>query len=163
MTRVLGSLACAAAIAVAAPASAAEPGPGPQWATVNVCDSAGQPNVMGVRASLPGDGTSAQMFVRFTAQWHDNAQKAWLPVGGAATSPWLSAGSARYVARQAGWNFAFDAPPEGGQYLLRAVAELQWRNGATVTRSASLVTSSGMAAVMEGDPAGTSLASCTLR
>jgi hypothetical protein len=118
---------------------------------------------MGVRASLPGDGSDAQMFVRFTAQWHDNAQKAWLPVGGAATSPWLPAGSARYVSRQAGWNFAFVAPPPGGAFLLRAVAELQWRSGATVLRSASLVTSGGMAGVMEGDPASTSLASCTLR
>jgi hypothetical protein len=163
VTRALVPLACAAALAVAAPASAAELGPGAQWATVNVCDSASQPNVMGVRASLPGDGSNAQMLVRFTAQWHDNAQKAWLPVGGAATTPWLAAGSARYVSRQAGWNFAFDPPPAGGQYLLRAVAELQWRVGATVVRSTSLVTSSGMAAVMEGDPAGTSLASCTLR
>jgi hypothetical protein len=118
---------------------------------------------MGVRASLPGDGSDAQMFVRFTAQWHDDARKAWLPVGGAATSPWLAAGPARYVSRQAGWNFAFDPPSDGGVFLLRAVAELQWRSGATVLRSTSLVTSAGMAAVMEGDPAGTSLATCTLR
>jgi hypothetical protein len=150
-------------LVAATPASAAELGPGPQWATVNACDSAGQPNVMGVRASLPGDGSNAEMFVRFTAQWHDNAQKAWLPVRGAATSPWLPAGSARYLARQAGWNFAFDPPASGGVFLLRAVAELQWRLGGTVVRSASLVTASSMAAVMEGDPAGTSLASCTIR
>lgn len=163
MTRGLALFVCAVALAAAAPASAAELGPGPQWATINVCDSAGQPNVLGVRASLPGDGSSAQMFVRFTAQWHDNLRKAWLPVGGAATSPWLKAGSARYVSRQAGWNFGFEAPAGGGVYLLRAVAELQWRNGGTVLRSTSLVTSAGMAAVMQGDPAGTSLATCTLR
>jgi hypothetical protein len=152
-----------AVLAVAAPAGAAGPGPGPQWATVNVCDSAGQPNAMGVRASLPGDGSHGQMSVRFTAQWFDNSQQAWLPVEGAATSPWLNAGSARSRARQAGWTFDFNAPAPGGSYLLRAVAELQWRSGATVVRSTSLVTSAGMAAVMAGDPAGTSLASCTIR
>jgi hypothetical protein len=163
VARALVSLVSVAVLAAAAPASAAESGPGPQWATVNVCDPAGQPDVMGVRASLPGDGSDARMFVRFTAQWHDNAQKAWLPVAGAATSPWLPAGSARSRSRQAGWNFEFESPPAGGVFLLRAVAELQWRKGATVVRSASLVTSAGMADVMEGDPAGTSLASCTMR
>jgi hypothetical protein len=152
-----------AVLAAAAPAKATAVGPGPQWATVNVCDSAGQPNVMGARASLPGDGTGAQMFVRFTAQWFDNSQEAWLPVGGAATSPWLPAGSARSRSRQAGWNFSFEPPPPGRSFLLRALAELQWRNGAAVARTTSLVTSSGMAVVMQGDPAGTSLASCTIR
>jgi hypothetical protein len=161
VARALFSLVCVAALAAAAPASAASPGP--QWATVNVCDSAGQPNVMGARASLPGDGSSAQMFVRFTAQWFDNSQQAWLPVGGAASSPWLSAGSARSRSRQAGWNFSFEAPPPGRVFLLRALAELQWRKGATVVRSTSLVTSAGLAAVMQGDPVGTSLASCTIR
>jgi hypothetical protein len=150
------------ALLAAPPAQGAELGPGPQWATVNVCDSAGQPNVMGVRASMPGDGSAAQMFARFTAQWHDNSRKAWLPVSGAATSPWLPAGSARYVARQVGWNFAFDPPPAGGVFLLRATAELQWRVGSAVVRSASLVTTGGMPAVMGGDPVGTSLASCTI-
>jgi hypothetical protein len=163
VARALVSLIAFAVLVAAAPASAAQLGRGPQWVTVNVCDSAGQPDVMGVRASLPGDGSGAQMFVRFTAQWHDNAQKAWLPVAGAATSPWLRAGSARHLSRQAGWNFAFQPPPSGGAFLLRAVAALQWRLGATVVRSASLVTASGMAGVMVGDPAGTSRASCLIR
>ena len=163
MARALVWLICVAALAAAAPAGASQRGPGPQWATVNVCDSAGQPDVMGVRASLPGDGSDAKMFVRFTAQWHDDAQGAWLPVSGAATSPWLHAGSARSRSRQAGWSFSFEPPPEGRTFLLRGIAELQWRKGATVVRSMSLVTSAGVAGVMAGDPAGTSLASCTLR
>jgi hypothetical protein len=163
VTRIFISLIAFALLLGAAPAQAAELGPGPRWATVNVCDSAGQPDVMGVRASLPGDGSEARMFVRFTAQWRDNSQQAWLSVAGEATSPWLPAGSARYRSGQAGWNFAFQPPPPGGVFLLRAVAELQWRRGATVVRSASLVTASGMAAVMAGDPPGTSRASCEIR
>ena len=163
MARALLPFILVAALATAAPASAAAAAPGPQWATVNVCDSAGQPKAMGVRASLPGDGSAAQMFVRFTAQWFDNSKQAWLPVQGAATSPWLDAGPARSRSRQAGWTFDFDAPAPGVSYLLRGLADLQWRSGATVVRSTSLVTSAGMAAVMAGDPAGTSLASCTIR
>jgi hypothetical protein len=162
VARALVWLIAAATLVAAAPASAAELGPGPMWATVNVCDSAAQPNVMGVRASLPGDGSDAEMSVRFTAQWFDNSKQAWLPVSGSATSPWLPAGSARYVSRQAGWNFSFDAPSPGHLFLLRALAELQWSRGGTVVRSSSLVTSAGMAAVMEGDPVGTSRASCQL-
>jgi hypothetical protein len=162
VTRVLLSLIALTLPVFAAPARAAELGPGPQWATVNVCDPAGRPGVMGVRASLPGDGSRAGMFVRFRAQWHDSSKKAWLPVAGAGSSPWLAAGPARQLARQAGWNFSFEPPPPGGAFRLRAVAELQWRLGGTVLRSASLVTQSGMTAVMEGDPAGTSRATCLI-
>jgi hypothetical protein len=48
-----------------------------------------------------------------------------VPLSGAATSPWQSAGSAEYTWGQAGWTFNITVPP-GNQYQLRTVAELQW-------------------------------------
>ena len=111
---------------------------GPMWATVNACT----PTEAGMRASLPGDGSDAQMEVRFTAQYYSHAQGAWLPVAGAATSPWLSAGSAEYEWGQAGWTFTFTRPAQGTNFLIRGLAEMRWTQGGRVVRSATRVTSS---------------------
>jgi hypothetical protein len=104
---------------------------GSSWARVNVC-SAGH---LGARAHLAGDGSQSQMSVRFTAQWLSS--KGWVPVGGAATSPWQAAGSAEYTWGQAGWTFNLNVPA-GHRYQFRAVAELRW-SGAT-SKSATYTT-----------------------
>jgi neutral trehalase len=89
------------------------------WAQANVCNA----TQLGARAQLAGDGTSSDLSVRFTAQWL--SPNGWAPLGGAATSPWQSAGTAEYTWSQAGWTFSISVPP-GHQYQLRAVAELRW-------------------------------------
>jgi hypothetical protein len=89
------------------------------WAQVNICS----PTQLGARAQLAGDGSDSQMSVRFTAQWLSPG--GWVPVSGAATSPWQPAGSAELTWGQAGWTYAITVPP-GQTYELRAVAELQW-------------------------------------
>jgi hypothetical protein len=89
------------------------------WAQANVCNA----TQFGARAQLAGDGSKSDLSVRFTAQWL--SPDGWVPLGGAATSPWQSAGSAEYTWSQAGWTFSISVPP-GHQYQLRAVAELRW-------------------------------------
>ena len=89
------------------------------WAQVNICS----PTQLGARAQLAGDGSQSQMSVRFTAQWLSPG--GWVPMAGAATSPWQSAGSAEYTWGQAGWTYNISVPP-GNSYQLRAVAELRW-------------------------------------
>lgn len=89
------------------------------WAQANICNAA----QLGARAQLAGDGSKSDLSVRFTAQWL--SPDGWASLGGAATSPWQSAGSAEYTWGQAGWTFSVSVPP-GHQYQLRAVAELRW-------------------------------------
>jgi hypothetical protein len=110
------------------------------WAQVNVCS----PSQLGARAQLAGDGSKAQMSVSFTAQWLSSA--GWVPLGGAASSPSLPAGSAEYTWGQAGWTFDISVPP-GFAYQLRAVANLSWSNGGSQT----IVT--GTCSVGSGPPA----------
>jgi hypothetical protein len=98
------------------------------WAQVNVCS----PTQLGARAQLAGDGSKSPMSVRFTAQWL--SPNGWVPLNGAATSPWLDAGSAEFTWGQAGWTFNISVPA-GFSYQLRAVAELQWAE-----RSQTIVT-----------------------
>jgi hypothetical protein len=130
--------AVAATLAAAAGLASGQSTTGPMWATVNACT----PTEAGMRASLPGDGSGAQMEVRFTAQYYSHAQGGWLPVAGAATSPWLSAGSAEYEWGQAGWTFTFTRPAPGTNFLIRGLAEMRWTEGGQVVRTASRVTSS---------------------
>jgi hypothetical protein len=142
----------AAALGGAAPAASAQAAP---WATVNECGG----NAVGVRASLPGDGSDSRMSARVSVQWLNPRSGAWESVEGLPDSPWLAAGSGRQLAAQVGWTFEFEQPPPGAAFQIRGVAELQWVRGGTVVRRDSRVTSGGLAGVAIG----TSLASCTLR
>ena len=98
------------------------------WAQVNICS----PTQLGARAQLAGDGSESAMSVRFTAQWL--SPSGWVPLNGAATSPWQDAGSAEFTWGQAGWTYNISVPA-GFSYQLRAVAELQWAD-----RSQTIVT-----------------------
>src|SRR5919109_23454 len=86
-------------VLLAAPSVAAaspENGRGP-WATVNACGPESAPDALGVRASIPGDGSEAEMYVRMTAEWYSELKQRWLPMEGHAVSPWIDAGSASYL------------------------------------------------------------------
>jgi hypothetical protein len=97
------------------------------WATVNICDTAKAPDSMGVRASMPGNGTRQRMYMRFSAEYWSRSRQAWTPVAGSGVSPWVFAGSAEYARRQAGWTFHFAAPPAGVTFTMRANVEFEWR------------------------------------
>jgi hypothetical protein len=117
----LAALLCA--LTAAAPAHA---GAKNLWATVNVCDTAKQPNKMGVRARMPGNGRRGKMYMRFTAQFRD--EDGWKRVEGKGRSPWLFAGRSIYRYRESGFTFSFGAPAAGRTYLMRGVVDFQWRN-----------------------------------
>jgi len=125
--KALTALVICASLAGVAPASA-QTGDrlSASWAQANVCS----PTQLGARAQLAGDGSKSQMSVRFTAEWL--SPDGWVPLAGAATSPWLSAGSAEYTWGQAGWTFDISVPA-GFAYQLRAAAELRW-SGHSETR-----------------------------
>ena len=98
------------------------------WATVNVCDTPKSPNMMGVRARMPGDGTRRRMFMRFTAQYRTGGR--WKVVAGA-RSRWLLVGSARESWRELGYTFGIDAPKPGASFVLRGLVQFQWRKKGT--------------------------------
>jgi hypothetical protein len=159
------------------------------WATVNICDTAGSPNSMGIRAGMPGNASGQRMFMRFRAEYWSRSGQAWTPVAGSGVSPWVYAGPARYERRQAGWTFRFAPPPTGVTFTMRALVEFQWRKpkqqvakrakrrrasrrtfdlrGRQVTpsrvvRSVTRATETGIRGVDGGDPAGTSKAMCLI-
>jgi hypothetical protein len=58
----------------AAPARGAE---ADLWATVNVCDTAGHPNQIGIRASMPGGKPRTRLQMRFRVQYRDLSDGRW--------------------------------------------------------------------------------------
>lgn len=96
---------------------------------MNICN----PDELGARAQLAGDGSSSSMSVRFTAQWLSPG--GWVPLDGRAVSPWQDAGSAEFTWGQAGWTFALSVPQTGESFQLRAVAEMKAGSGRTATHT----------------------------
>jgi hypothetical protein len=140
------------------------------WATVNICDTLRHPDQMGVRASMPGDGTRERMFMRFRAQFFDATKSRWHNVTANGNSGWISAGSALFKTRELGWTFAFVAPTPGSTYTLRGVVDFQWRAKrhrgkrvhTVVVRKVSLNTKGGFKSTVGADPPGYSNGLCEI-
>ncbi len=132
------------------------------WATIDVCNPTDQPDMLGIRGSMPGDGqTGVAMYMNFRMQFLNSATKRWvnLPAGGA-SSGFVYIGSAR-SARQAG--FSFQLVPEPGQtFKLRGVVNFQWRRGARIVESLSRSTAAGHKSLAGADPANFSAATCSI-
>jgi hypothetical protein len=152
--------ALAALLAAAAPPSAAA-APRGLWATVNVCDTPGHPDAVGIRGSMPGDGRrGVRMRMRFRLQYQAPSGP-WRPLA-AGDSGWVAVGSGRLRTGQAGQTFTITPPGAGRPYVLRGVVSFQWRRGRHVVARARRVTTAGHGATRGADPAGFSAATCRI-
>jgi len=138
------------------------------WTTVNSCNSPHDPNTMGIRGRMPGNGARGRLYMRFAAQFRDTDGR-WEYVGGSARSPWMYAGSALFTHQEMGYTFSFDPPQSGDHFVLRGVADFQWRArrrhhgraSMAIVRHERLVTEAGHPS--DGaDPDGYSAASCEI-
>lgn len=164
MVQVMRRLVPLLALAVLLTPAPANAGSAGLWATVNVCDSSSARNTIGIRASMPGNGTGQRMFMRFEAQWLDPKRRRFVPTG--SSSRWISAGSARYKSSQAGFSFQFGDPPARAAFLMRGKVSYQWRARRgkrwVVVRRASRMTRAGASGVVGGEP-GRSDSHCLVR
>jgi len=160
----LAGLTCSS-IAAPAIALAATPLPKPSspllWATIDVCNTPGHPDTIGIRGSMPGTGDAQQtMYMQFvveyrspTGRWH------YLPGGG--VSGFVAVGSGSSRARQAGQDFAIRRSTTQA-YTLRGVVVFEWRlKGRTIAQDVR-ATRSGHSAAAGADPSGYSAATCTI-
>jgi hypothetical protein len=132
------------------------------WATVNVCDTSLHDNMMGVRASMPGDGDHTKMYMRFVAQYYDRSRQLWSEVKGSGVSKWIYVGSGIYARRQAGYTFAFDSPASGKTFVLRGAVDYKWTKGRRIVRTARVITKSGHPGTKGADPADYSASLCEI-
>ena len=151
-------------LALALPTQASAHHAGRLWATVNICDTEKNPNVLGVRASMPGNGTEQTMWMRFDASYFDRSTETWRPVGGKSRSPWVKVGNAQFRSRQAGRKFKINPPSPISSFVVRGIVKFQWRrpNG-RVARRESQKTLNGHPTGRHGDPRGYTAGVCEIR
>jgi len=142
------------------------------WATVNVCDTAKKRNSVGIRAGMPGNGTTQRMYMRFQLQWYRPSERRYMDTG--APSGWVSAGSARFRAAQRGFTFGGIADPAPDRvFKLRGKVSFEWRElrparkgvsrrHEVVVKRAQRITRGGLRGVVGGQPAGRSDAVCVI-
>jgi hypothetical protein len=132
------------------------------WATVNVCDTVGHPDSIGIRGSMPGSGDKAElMFMRFQVQVFEPDDAHWHNLTGA-DSGFVELGSARHT-RQWGNTFTITPPRTGAApYLLRGLMVFEWRENGEVVRRARKSTTTGHPNTTGSDPAGFTAATCSI-
>jgi hypothetical protein len=132
------------------------------WSTIDVCNAADQPDTVGVRGSMPGDGQAHDtMYMRFLLQYMNTATKHWSDLSADASADFVAVGSAKVV-RQAGTSFELKPVAGKPAFMLRGVVTFQWRRGANVVASVSRATSAGRTSLAGADPAGFSAATCLI-
>lgn len=129
------------------------------WSTIDICGPSDQPDVVGVRASMPADGERDDLLaMRFTLQIKLQAG-GWSDLPGA-TSPYVIVGNG-LASHQTGWSFQL-SPASAAPTTLRGKVEFQWSKlqGARTVQEATLFTGAAPAPVADADPAGYSAATC---
>jgi hypothetical protein len=157
----------------AAASSAAETAPKPRtssrallkshelWATIDVCNPKDQPNTVGIRGSMPGDGRSSdRMYMSFRLQYL-NSSGVWVDLAGASTPSFVAVGAGG-AAREGGRSFQLVPPAGKPASQMRGVVVFQWRHGKAVLVRTSRATSAGHKSVAGADPPGFSAASCLI-
>jgi hypothetical protein len=140
------------------PASAAARKDAALWATINVCDTAKQPDAIGIRASMPGTPKGARLSMRFRVQYR-TSDGAFKDVEDA-DSGWRVVGSAKGAAVESGWSFNFAKPAKA--VTLRGVVRFRWRRGDALPRQAEVATETGHRSSAGAEPADYSAATCVL-
>lgn len=134
------------------------------WATINVCDTPEHPNVVGIRASIPGSGKGGErMFVRIVVQYLRPGPGTWHPVGPQADSGFVPVGSGKARTRELGRNFILQDPPARTSHIVRGFVRFEWRRGEQVVRSATRLTRAARPHTVGADPPGFSAATCEIR
>jgi hypothetical protein len=131
------------------------------WATIDVCNPTDQPDTVGVRGSMPGDGQARdRMYMSFRLQMETSLGH-WRELSGSTTASFVAVGTGA-SSRQGGSSFVIKPVAGKPPIILRGVVVFQWRRGKTVLTQATRTTSAGHQAFAGADPEGFTAASCSL-
>jgi hypothetical protein len=136
------------------------------WATVNVCDTVGHPDGIGVRGWMPGTGDRRdELFMRIQVQFLRRADNTWHALGGSGDSGFVDAGNgAAARGRQSGRTFTLSPPADGKPaFVLRGLVTFEWRRDGVAERRVRRVTTAGHPGTPGADPEDSSAATCSIR
>jgi hypothetical protein len=157
------TLVCAIVLVLAFAASSAAAKSRVPWATVNICDTASNPDTVGIRGSMPGNGAAGEMFMRLQVQFQRD-DGSWRLLGAGGDSGFIDVGSSRSrTPRQGGQSFQVAPPSAGSFFIFRGLVTFEWRSkrGAVVRRAVRRTTG-GHRSTAGADPPGFTSAVCTI-
>lgn len=131
------------------------------WATIDVCNPADQPDTVGVRGSMPGDGHAKDtMYMSFQLQYLETKTNTWVDLRDG-DSTFIEIGDAK-APRQGGWSVQLK--PVAGQPpdTLRGVVTFQWRHDGHVAHETTRTTQAGHKSLADADPPDYTAAQCTI-
>ncbi|HTQ67958.1 MAG TPA: hypothetical protein VMI13_04650 [Solirubrobacteraceae bacterium] len=130
------------------------------WATIDVCNTSKQPNTIGLRGSMPGDGKSEdKLYMSFSLEYL-NATNQWAPLT-SSSSGWVLVGPGAN-ARQGGWSFTLKPSHSRPKLVLRGVVGFRWMRSNHPFAHTTRATTPGRHVLVGAEPAGYSAARCTL-
>ena len=132
------------------------------WATINVCDTAANPNTIGIRGSMPGLGRRATLWMRFQVQYLAAADGRWHNISRNADSKWEKVGVTRRKVIESGQDFMFLPPPDGGSHTLRGAVTFRWMRRGHLVKKRHRITTAGHRSTAGADPPGYSAAVCQI-
>jgi hypothetical protein len=112
------------------------------WATINLCDTPAKPGAVGVRVSIPREKGAPQQWTHVHLQWFDGQVRAWRALTSGGDAGWKRIGIGTRLV-EGGTTFTFAAPAAGSRLVLRAVVDVEWRDGKDVVDHARLRTTTG--------------------
>ncbi len=131
------------------------------WATVDVCDPADQRDTIGIRGSMPGDGSAQDaMYMDFQLQYLQG-KNTWVDLAHGGSSGLIAVGPAKTV-RQGGTSFQLMPAKGKPAYTMRGFVTFQWRQNGKVLHEVTRATSAGHQGVADADPPGFSAGECTI-
>lgn len=155
------ALLCSLAVVLSTAAATSASAQTYRWATVNICDTATNPNTIGIRASMPAGQTDAEkLFIRFRVQYLSTMDGKWHSVTSGGDSGFVAVAKPKSRARQKGWSFQIS--PNSDTIKLRGTVTMEWRVKGEVVRRSIERTHSGHKNAVAADPAGYSAAICTI-
>ena len=128
------------------------------WATVNVCDTAKQPDTIGIRASMPGTPKGARLAMRFRVQYQGRRTTA----GATSRAPTRAGAARRAQGRAARVGLELQVRAPARPVTLRGVVQLPLAQGDALPAPAEVATEAGHRSSAGADPAGYSAATCAL-
>ena len=127
------------------------------WATVNICDTRADPNVLGVRGQMPSLGFPAWLSMQIHLNYYNQAKKTF--VADPRTTKTIRLGRSAHGLQQGGATYTFKGPTP----VLRASVRFIWRRSGQTLGTTPMITTGGHPSADFGSPAHFSAASCQIR
>ncbi len=126
------------------------------WATVNVCDTRADPNVLGVRGEMPSLGFASWLSMEIHLDYYDQAKQSFVTDPG--TVKTIRLGRSLHGLQQGGATYTFKGPTP----MLQASVRFIWRRSGQTLGATSMLTTGGHPSADFGSPPRFSAATCQI-